>query len=333
MSIDRAEIRPNTREVQPHQSGLVPSVMRSRLALRIALALLAPAAPEIGSIAYQVLINPDHNIMVDVASAEPLRVDCKNIKLRPTIRNFTDKNGKPGYQEGEDQPGNPIKDAKVQLKISGKDVGKPIITDEKGQAEISVPTQVCNNNGGKDLRTQLDVEVGTGAGKRQALRTVDAPPGIARSFIYWMDESPAPASPVAGTVPSTAGGPDRAVSSTVSSTVPTATKLEADMVQLRKDNDQLKKDKEALIGQIDTEIGSIKKDLEASNAKLPQLEKALDEAKKRSGGLLSFLPSPVREFTEGVGVVAIVTSVLVAGIGGIRRIIRRGTPGTPAVTP
>src|SRR3989344_3576232 len=170
------------------------SVGASRTFLTI---LMAPT----GAVATTTIIDSlaPHTSIVAVASAEPNLAElCRNVVVKGFVLNFTEKNGKVGYQEAEDEAGAPIKDAKVQPKVNGENQGAILTTDDRGLFENRFDAQTCNADNGTKLISQYDITTPDG---RTALRTVIVANGITGSRNIFMEEGTVPTATATSTVP------------------------------------------------------------------------------------------------------------------------------------
>lgn len=172
---ERADNRPTVQE----KARLPVAAARTLLTV-----VMAPAAVEGAQTIYDLLVPDSH--LITMVSAEPNLVEiCRNVKIDVTVRDFQEINGKVGYQEGEDKAGDPIKGAKVQWKVNGKDVGQPMTTNDKGVVEKRFDAQPCNDDG-KSFKAQAEITTQDG---RTTLRTFTARNGYTKSSNAFIEKS------------------------------------------------------------------------------------------------------------------------------------------------
>lgn len=121
------------------------------------------STPTLATTFYDSLV-PDSHI-VTVAEAQPNLAEICRTGYRLTVRNYINSNGRDGYQQGEDEPGDPIKGAKIKMAVNQKDVlvqtaqtngrlNSPVnemLTDDKGVVEFNMPALPCNSQDGVNL--------------------------------------------------------------------------------------------------------------------------------------------------------------------------------------
>lgn len=126
--------------------------------------LMAPT----GAVATTTIIDSlaPHTSVVAVASAEPLLAEiCRNVVVTVTVRNFRERNGQPGYQQGADEDAGVVPGAKVQWQVTQENVGVPMTTDAQGKVKKAFPTQPCNDQTGTHLL--VATEITTADGRKQ----------------------------------------------------------------------------------------------------------------------------------------------------------------------